>query len=110
MVRHAQSELRKPDLLARYGGDEFVLLLPDTHAEGARLTAERIRERIANTPLLISGKPITTTASLGVASFPDHGKDYQRVLEAADNALYQSKSQGKNRVSVAQPMTLARTS
>lgn len=110
MVRHAQSELRKPDLLARYGGDEFVLLLPDTHAEGARLTAERIRERIANTPLRISGKPITTTASLGVASFPDHGKDYQRVLEAADNALYQSKSQGKNRVSVAQPMTLARTS
>ena len=109
MVAQAQQELRKPDLLARYGGDEFVLLLPDTNIEGARLTAERIRERIATTPLTIAGKQITTTASMGVATYPDHGKDYDRVFEAADNALYTSKSQGKNRVTVAQPAALARS-
>ena len=105
MVDHAQHELRKPDLLARYGGDEFVLLLPDTGIEGARLTAERIRERIAASPMIIDGKPITITASMGVATYPDHGKDYDQVFEAADNALYASKSQGKNRVTVAQPVT-----
>lgn len=104
MVKQAQQELRKPDRLARYGGDEFVLLLPDTNAEGARLTAERIRERIANAPLQIGGKAVATTASMGIATFPDHGKDYDRVFEAADNALYASKTSGKNRVTVAPPI------
>ena len=101
MVAHVQVELRKPDLLARYGGDEFVLLLPDTNVEGARLTAERIRERIATTPLVLGGKEISITASMGVATYPDHGKDYERVFEAADNALYSSKTSGKNKVSIA---------
>ena len=101
MVRHAQKELRRPDLLARYGGDEFVLLLPDTPVDGARLTAERIRERIASSPMVIGSQEITITASMGIATFPDHGKDYERVFEAADNALYASKTQGKNRVTVA---------
>ena len=103
MATIAQLELRKVDLLARYGGDEFVLLLPDTNAEGACLIAERIRARIAASPLMIHGAPVTTTVSMGVATFPDHGKDYDHVLEAADNALYVSKAQGKNRVTLAQP-------
>jgi diguanylate cyclase (GGDEF)-like protein len=102
MVRHAQTELRRPDLLARYGGDEFVLLLPDTPADGARLTAERIRERIANTPLVIGGREIHITASMGIATFPDHGKDYETVFEAAAAALYKSKTAGKNRVTIAE--------
>jgi diguanylate cyclase (GGDEF)-like protein len=101
MVVHAQKELRRPDLLARYGGDEFVLLLPDTNTEGARLTAERIRERIAAMPLTIDAKKITITASMGVATYPDHGLDYEQVFEAADHALYLSKSKGKNQVTVA---------
>lgn len=101
MVQHVQKELRRPDVLARYGGDEFVLLLPDTNADGARLTADRIRERIAASPLHISGREINITASMGVASFPANGKDFDRVFEAADNALYQSKTEGKNRVTLA---------
>ena len=108
MVAHVQLELRKPDLLARYGGDEFVLLLPDTNAEGARLTAERIRERIATTPLQLGGKQISITASMGIATYPDHGKEYERVFEAADNALYSSKTSGKNRVTIAHA-SVART-
>lgn len=107
-VAHVQVELRKPDLLARYGGDEFVLLLPDTNVEGARLTAERIRERIATTPLQLGGKQINITASMGVATYPDHGKDYERVFEAADNALYSSKTSGKNKVTIAEA-AVART-
>ncbi len=108
MVRHAQQELRKPDLMARYGGDEFVLLLPDTNAQGARQTAERIRERIAAAPLEIGDKRVAITASMGVATFPEHGGDYDEVFEAADSALYASKSQGKNRVTLAQRKTLMR--
>lgn len=102
MVSHAQQELRRPDLLARYGGDEFVLLLPDTNAEGARLTAERIRERIETTPLTVGNKQVNITASMGVAAYPSHGGDYDSVFEAADTALYASKSNGKNRVTLAQ--------
>jgi diguanylate cyclase (GGDEF)-like protein len=102
MVSHTQQELRRPDLLARYGGDEFVLLLPDTNAEGARLTAERIRERIEKTPLAIGNIQVNITASMGVAAYPIHGADYDAVFEAADTALYASKSSGKNRVTVAQ--------
>ncbi len=110
MVSHAQQELRRPDLLARYGGDEFVLLLPDTPVEGARLTAERIRERIAATPLIFETHRVDITASMGVASYPDHGADYEQVFEAADNALYASKSGGKNKVTVAQPLRPLRSS
>lgn len=102
MVRHAQEELRKPDLLARYGGDEFMLLLPDTNAEGARLTAERIRERIEKTPLTVGKVQIQITSSMGVAAYPMHGSDFAAVFEASDTALYASKSNGKNRVTVAQ--------
>lgn len=109
MVSHAQQELRKPDLMARYGGDEFVLLLPDTNVHGARLTAERIRERIAAEPLVFGEKTVTITASMGVATYPDHGSDYEEVFEAADAALYTSKSSGKNRVTVAQRHMRART-
>jgi diguanylate cyclase (GGDEF)-like protein len=108
MVSHAQQELRRPDLLARYGGDEFVLLLPDTNTDGARLTAERIRERIGTTPLLVDNKRVDITASMGVATYPEHGASYEEVFEAADTALYASKSQGKNRVTVAQRTAPAR--
>ncbi len=108
MVEHAQNELRKTDQFARYGGDEFVLLLPDTNREGALLTAERIRARINASPLVVGGKEIVTTASMGVATYPEHGKDYDRIFEAADNALYASKSQGKNRVTMTQPTAAPR--
>jgi diguanylate cyclase (GGDEF)-like protein len=109
MVTQALQELRRPDLIARYGGDEFVLLLPDTNIEGARLTAERIRERIGGTPLQVDSAQVTITASMGVAAFPTHGESYDQVFEAADNALYSSKAKGKNRVTVAQSVKPPRT-
>lgn len=108
MVEHAQLELRKADLMARYGGDEFVILLPDTHLDGASLTAERIRARIAAAPLIVNGRQITVSASMGVATYPQHGVTYEQLFEAADKALYQSKSQGKDRITIAQPAAVAR--
>jgi diguanylate cyclase (GGDEF)-like protein len=100
-VQCIQNELRKSDVVARYGGDEFVALLPETGHDGARTTAERIRASIAATPLLAGGKEVTITSSVGVACFPEQGNDFEAVFRAADRAMYQSKQAGKNRVSVA---------
>jgi diguanylate cyclase (GGDEF)-like protein len=101
MAKTIQDELRNEDLLSRYGGDEFVVLLPDTNGEGARLTAERIRERIAAAALYVGGERVAISASMGVATYPDNGADFERVFDAADNAMYDSKNGGKNKVSVA---------
>ena len=100
-VQCIQQELRKSDIAARYGGDEFLVLLPETAREGALITAERIRARIASTSLLAGGSAVQFTASVGVACFPQHGQDFEAVFRAADHAMYQSKVAGKNRVSVA---------
>ncbi len=99
--RCVQGELRKADLAARYGGDEFVVLLPDTPSTSAVQVAERIRLRIAATPFQHKGEQIVLSVSMGVASFPTHGKDFDAVFERADSAMYQSKNAGKNRVSIA---------
>ena len=95
-----QLALRKADVLARYGGDEFVLMLPQTGTDGAFEVAERIRKTIASTPLNAQGSKVTTTVSAGVATFPDHGKDLAMVMNCADQALYISKKGGRNRTSV----------
>ena len=101
MVKKIKGELRQADLLSRYGGDEFVVLLPDTNGEGARLTAERIREGIAQTPLYVGAERVPISVSMGVATYPDNGADFEHVFDAADNAMYGSKTGGKNKVTVA---------
>jgi diguanylate cyclase (GGDEF)-like protein len=93
-------QLRDTDVPARYGGDEFILLLPETHAEGARELGERIRRMIAERPLRTKGAEIHTTVSIGIASFPDHGEDLKGVLNKADQAMYVSKNSGRNRVTL----------
>jgi diguanylate cyclase (GGDEF)-like protein len=104
MVRKVQDELRQTDMLSRYGGDEFVVLLPDTDSEGARLTAERIRASIAATSLRLRSVAVSISASMGVSTYPDDGTDFDHVLDAADSAMYASKSEGKNKVTIARPM------
>lgn len=95
-----QQGLRDTDVLARYGGDEFVLMLPQTGTDGAFEVAERVRKTIESTPLGVHGSKVTTTVSAGVATFPDHGKDLATVMNCADQALYSSKKGGRNRTSV----------
>jgi len=95
--------LRETDVAARYGGDEFILLLPETHAQGARELAERIRRTIERKPLEVRGMRINTSVSLGVASFPEHGEDLRSILNKADQAMYLSKKTGRNRVTVFDP-------
>lgn len=97
IVSSIQTQLRSTDVLARFGGDEFVVLLPETGARGAHEVAERIRCSVENTGLQVRGNIIPTTVSLGVASYPDDGVDLELLLDKADKAMYRSKQEGRNR-------------
>jgi diguanylate cyclase (GGDEF)-like protein len=98
LTRLAQAELRYTDVLARYGGDEFIVLLPETPSKGALEVAERIRDAVAGTPLELDGTRIAITVSIGVASYPQDGGRLDAVVARADRAMYQAKQSGRNRV------------
>jgi diguanylate cyclase (GGDEF)-like protein len=92
-----QGGARETDVVARFGGDEFALVLPDTGLSGAVAVAERIRERIAAHEFLSTdGLAIRLTASVGVASLPDMTGSADGLVQAADAAMYQVKARGKN--------------
>ena len=90
--------VRETDFAGRYGGEEFVVLLPGTTLDGAAQFAERLRSTIERQQLDYQGSPLTFTISLGVATLADDMAGYQALLERADKALYQSKEGGRNRV------------
>jgi diguanylate cyclase (GGDEF)-like protein len=95
---------RATDLAARYGGEEMAVLCPETRPVDALILAERIREAIEERIFeLPTGGKLKITISLGIASVPDHGRDAQELIDAADRALYDAKSMGRNRVCVASP-------
>jgi diguanylate cyclase (GGDEF)-like protein len=92
-----QGGARETDVVARFGGDEFALVLPDTGLSGAVAVAERIRERIAAHEFLATdGLVIRLTASVGVATLPDMTGSADGLVQAADAAMYQVKARGKN--------------
>jgi diguanylate cyclase (GGDEF)-like protein len=103
MLRHVgtliQRAVRETDRAVRYGGDEFVIVMPETPKQGALALAERLREAVASEPLVTTGGTrLSVTASLGVAGFPDDAREAAELLEAADRAMYGAKAGGKNRV------------
>jgi diguanylate cyclase (GGDEF)-like protein len=92
-----RSSARETDMVARFGGDEFALVLPDTGGEGAFAVGERIRDRIAEYRFLTGdGLDIHLTASVGVATLPDVAASADELVQAADKAMYQVKESGKN--------------
>jgi diguanylate cyclase (GGDEF)-like protein len=94
---------RMTDIAARYGGEEFVVVLPQTSKEGAALRADRLRQSIEEFPFPSEGdQPLgKVTISVGVATYPDDALTKQTLLERADQALYEAKRSGRNRVCVA---------
>jgi len=89
---------RKTDTVARFGGDEFTILLGELQAAETGLQiAERIVQ-VFNLPLTIDNRKMVITASLGLAVFPNHGQDAEELLKRADLALYAAKDAGRNRV------------
>lgn len=95
-----QTTARKVDVVARVGGEEFALLLPDSTTAGAMILAERIRERIEQTPIVIpDGRTLNVKISLGVSSTEEFlPQIFNELYESADNALYRAKRDGRNRV------------
>ena len=95
--------LRGYDIAARYAGDEFVALLPNTALEGGREVAERICSALRGHAFKLRGRPgvVPVTASIGVATYPEHGEEYDTLFAAADRALYQVKRQGRDGVATA---------
>lgn len=93
---------RESDVLARYGGDEFVILLPQTNAKNAHKMAERIRQKVERHNFSIHGFSLRSTISIGVATVSEEGAGSpQDLWESADRALYEAKRSGKNRITVA---------
>ena len=93
---------RETDVVARFGGDEFSLILPDTSQDGAVSVASRIRERLRAACFLTSeGLSICLTASIGVATLPDVAASAEELLKAADTAMYRVKASGKDGIYIA---------
>jgi diguanylate cyclase (GGDEF)-like protein len=92
--------VRNIDIACRYGGEEFAVLLPMTDPAGALKIAERLRENVEELKIEFNGLLIEITISIGVAAY--QGESAARFFERADQAAYQSKVQGRNRVSVAE--------
>nr|MBP7297209.1 GGDEF domain-containing protein [Acidobacteriota bacterium] len=95
-------QVRDSDVIVRYGGDEFVIILPETPLEGAQVIAERLRQRVEH--FLFSGGrdlKLRLTVSIGIASFPEHSMTAEGLLQKADAAMYAAKEESKNKIMIA---------
>lgn len=100
-----QVRIRKADIACRYGGEEFMLILPETSLDDTRQRAEQLREEFQHLNIQYDGRSIkAATLSLGVAVFPEHGLTAEGISRAADLALFQAKREGRDRVVVGQPV------
>jgi diguanylate cyclase (GGDEF)-like protein len=101
IFRHS---FRQSDTVGRYGGEEFVVILPEMNLQDARRKLESLRELVANTPIEFNsqGEMVAVTISAGLAALPEDGNDVAELFALADERLFQAKREGRNRV-VASP-------
>ncbi|HEY0832660.1 MAG TPA: diguanylate cyclase [Azospirillum sp.] len=101
VVARARQALRATDSIGRFGGEEFVVLLPETDLEHARVVAERMRQAIADGPVDFDAERFPVTASIGVTVWQDGEPSVEKALRRADSALYEAKQLGRNRIALA---------
>jgi len=100
-----KGEVRETDVVGRFGGEEFIVILANSDVEGSRIFSDRFRQRVEATPLVFDGKKIPVTVSLGTATFQEKWKQgfnpeamMKELVHKADNALYFAKASGRNKV------------
>lgn len=94
------AEVRTNDYAFRYGGDEFVIVVVDADTDAASVIAEKIREKVEKTKFCLGGPEFSVTVSIGLASFPDHAKSSEQIIQMADEAMYYAKNKSRNIVYV----------
>jgi diguanylate cyclase (GGDEF)-like protein len=100
MASIIRDNLRASDIISRYGGDEFLVLMPETGPRNAKEAAEKVRLAIQNAAFDVDGHRVSTTVSVGIAGFPDDSNTKEALLDCADRALYESKKAGRNRITL----------
>ncbi|MFM8270576.1 MAG: diguanylate cyclase [Pseudomonadota bacterium] len=98
--RSIKNAVRETDVVFRYGGDEFVVILNDSEIEGAKVIAERMRLGVERRVFSIHGMKLKTTISVGIAMYPEHAKDQDSLLKLADMAMYSAKELSRNTVHI----------
>ena len=98
LARLLREQARTSDILCRFGGEEFLLVLPGMAPDKARERVDAWREKFSEQRVSFGEFELTATISFGIASYPSHGKTAERLIAAADQALYTAKNLGRNRV------------
>lgn len=98
--RVTKDSIRQIDLIGRYGGEEFLIVMTETDNSQAVLAGERIRKSIEDNPIKVYDEEMKVTVSIGIATFPDDAKDSAKLIDRADQALYKAKETGRNKVCV----------
>lgn len=104
VTKRLSASLRSYDLIGRYGGEEFLIVVPSCSPADLASNGERLRDSVADKPVDTSSGTLSVTISLGLASAPIAGDDtseYEALLRASDDALYAAKAKGRNRVEIA---------
>ncbi|SDL93186.1 diguanylate cyclase/phosphodiesterase [Oryzisolibacter propanilivorax] len=109
IAQRLRQTVRERDTVARLGGDEFVLLLPGANAEGAARVADKMQQA-ARQPVQLDGHELCLSPSMGIALFPEHGEDFEALIQAADTAMYHAKSDGRNSFRFFSPTMQAQSS
>jgi diguanylate cyclase (GGDEF)-like protein len=90
-----RDRIRQPDLIGRYGGDEFLVILPNTTSAAAGEQAGRLCHQVAATPVIAGKDAISVHLSIGITQYQPNSDDWQSLLERADQAMYQAKRNGR---------------
>ena len=102
LAQTLKSSVRDCDFVGRYGGEEFMVILPESSIQNALITAERIRQNIGRLEFASAVEKFAVSVSIGVAGYPGDADEAQSILNKADDALYRAKADGRNRVAVSE--------